>query len=555
MQSHLSAPEPGALCPLPLQKLYEHERQQPQAIYLRQAMNGQWRDYSWGEVAACARRLAGFLRGQNLAHGSRVAIYAGNSPAWFMVDFAIQMAGLVSVPLYPGQAAAAMRYILEHSECQLIFTDATPSDGQFAQALAGLNLPRVAMADNPGEVSLATIFRAVEPIADSPLPAADSLFTLMYTSGTTGNPKGVMHHYRNVAWAVTSMLADYNLQGIPRFFSYLPLAHTGERVLVLLYSLYAGGSVAFPENLQTFNQDLQRARPTFFFSVPRLWQKYKEAIEADIAPAQIAAMLADPRQAPRIRQQVQRRLGLESAEILITGSAPTPEETQAWYLQLGMVLRNGYGMTENCIHGCICRHGLPTVGSVGKPFSGAAVRIGANDEILFQTPALMSGYYREPEKTAEVLRDGWYYTGDTGFIDAEGDLHVTGRVSEVFKTSKGKFVNPVELENRLAEILLLGQKCVIGHGRDAPVLLAGLSASGAGIARTEAERALSGQLARINQSLPPAAQIRQIFVVCDEWTIAAELLTPTMKLRRKAIEARYRGWVDANPDAAIVWES
>lgn len=541
----------------PLEMLYQWEAKKPDAVYLRQSKQGEFVDHTWGEVAQRARKLANYLKGLGFPEGSRIAIYSQNSPDWFVADFAIMMSGYVSVPLYPGQSAQSMRYVLDHSDSKLMFIGHADHPESIEQALSGSDIKRVGLLGclSPCETDIEAIVASTEALKGAPLRDMDTLYTLMYTSGTTGNPKGVMHHFENVSWAVTHMAADIKLNADTRFFSYLPLSHTAERVLVLLYSLYAGATVAFPESMETFNSDLKEIKPTFFFSVPRLWKKFKEAVESKVPADVMDAMLADPEKAEDFKKQIQAQLGLDAAGFIITGSAPTPMDVQEWYLKLGMPLRNGYGMTENCIHGCICLEGDPVPGTAGKPFSGCDVKIGDGQEILFKSPAMMKGYYLNQEKTDEVLVDGYYHTGDTGFIDEQGLLHITGRLSEAYKTTKGKFVKPSNIEDVMADLSCLGQMCAIGHGMDASVLLAGLSESGTVKKRTEIEAEITAELPALNARLAAHERIAQIFIVNDEWTIDNQLLTPTMKMKRNGIIDRYQAAVEAGVSKGVIaWE-
>lgn len=542
----------------PLERLYHWEATKPDAVYLRQSSNGTFIEYTWSEVAQRARKLASYLKALNYPVGSRIAIYSQNSPDWFITDFAIMMSGYVSVPLYPGQSPQSMRYVLEHSDSKAILLGHADKTTDIEVSLGDLNLHRIGLlgCKNDCDTTLVQIIATQEAMQDNPLRDSDTLYTLMYTSGTTGHPKGVMHHFDNVSWAVTQMAIDLKLDESTRFFSYLPLSHTAERVLVLLYSVYTGATVAFPESMVTFNADLQKVRPTFFFSVPRLWKKFKEAVENKVPADSIESMLADPDKAEGFKQQIQAQLGLDAAEIIITGSAPTPLDVQEWYLKLGMPLRNGYGMTENLIHGCIALDNKPVAGTAGKPFSGCEVKIGEGNEILFKSQAMMKGYYRNPEKTAEVLIDGYYHTGDTGNIDEQGLLRITGRLSEAFKTTKGKFVKPSNIEDVMADITSLGQMCAIGHGMEAPVLLAGLSETGATMSADDIRVDIESSLPELNARLSAHEQISHVFLVEDEWTIENELLTPTMKMKRNSIIERYEAAVNTSPnDSIVVWES
>jgi long-chain acyl-CoA synthetase len=309
--------------------------------------------------------------------------------------------------------------------------------------------------------------------------------------------------------------------------------------------------VSFSEGLATFAEELRSVQPTIFFAVPRLWLKFKEGVDAKIPPAAQAQLTAEQ------KAGIRHMLGLSKATTILTGSAPCPRDVQQWFIDMGMWLRDGYGMTENFIDGCSWNYEdvPPVPGCVGKPMSKAEVRVSSEGEILFRSKGLMKGYYKEPEKTAEVLVDGWYRTGDTGRIDENGNLWVTGRISEIFKTSKGKFIKPIALEDMFGRTELLAQFCVCGHGLDQPVMLTTLSEIGRRLDRSTAAARLERLLAEINAELPPYERIKQMFVVADEWSMDNGMLTPTMKLKRKSIEGRFRPWIESSPgDASVVFE-
>ncbi|WP_299980885.1 AMP-binding protein [uncultured Pseudoteredinibacter sp.] len=529
----------------PLQQLYKRESNSPDQLYLRQSVNGEWVDYSWKEFGQQARKIASYLKQQDYKDGDRVAIHAKNCAEWLMVDMGIMLAGLVSVPLYPGQPESSMRYCMEHSETKAIFMGATDNpealDGSIPEGVRRIGIWGNGLA---ADDTTAKIFEDCEPLAENPEFGLDKLFTIMYTSGTTGNPKGVMHAYASVAFTVPRMMAEEKYGTEDRFFSYLPLSHAAERIIVSMVSIYSGAVVHFGEGLETFVRDLNRVKPTIFFSVPRLWKKFKEGVDSKMSPAKQKILFNIPILGGILKRKVIAGLGLDQARKCITGSAPTPVDLQEWYVNLGLPLMDGYGMTENFIYGCICRD-KPIPGSVGKPYSDNEVKIGEGNEILFKSGALMAGYYLEPEKTAEVLRDGYYHTGDTGYLDDNGNLYVTGRLSEVFKTSKGKFVKPTTLETRFGNTKVFGQMCIIGHGMDQPILLAGLAEGVDGSDRTALEATIAEELAAINAELPPHECINNVFIVAEEWTIENELLTPTMKMKRNDIDAEYRKWVEA----------
>lgn len=539
----------------PLEKLYEREANNPKQVYLRQSVDGEWLDYDWYTFGQNARKIAAYLNSLNLEDGSRIGIHAKNCAEWLMVDVGIMLSGHISVPLYPGQPESSMRYCLEHSDTKVIFMGATDNPEALEQSIPN-GVIKVGFGANElsCEINSADIFSNFKPMLESPVYPKDKLFTIMYTSGTTGNPKGVMHDYAAVSFAIPRMIAEEGYDHNDRFFSYLPLSHAAERIIVGLMSIYSGAVVHFGEGLDTFVRDLQRVRPTFFFSVPRLWKKFKEGVDSKMPPARQKLLFSIPIISGLVKKKIQKGLGLDQARKCITGSAPTPVDIQEWYVALGLPLMDGYGMTENFVYGCICRD-TPIPGSVGQTYDDNEVKIGENNEILFKSRAIMRGYYLEPEKTAEVMEGGYYHTGDTGRIDKDGNLYITGRLSEVFKTSKGKFIKPTLLEAEFGDTQVLGQTCILGHGLDQPVLLAGLSEAAQNMDRQEAQAIIETELAAANQKLEAHEKIPQVFMVADEWTIESELLTPTMKMRRNVIDTKYRAWIEKSVGGnSVVWE-
>jgi long-chain acyl-CoA synthetase len=527
----------------PIEMFYHWERTTPDKVYLRQPKDLQWSEYTWAQVGDQARRLATFIRSQGYPKGSCISIWSSNSKDWIVVDLAIMMSGHISVPLYPGQDVKSARYILEHSETRMIFLGAFDHAADADQAIPD-GITRVAMlgCKVPCPQDLESIIASNEPFEESPVPDPGSIFTMIYTSGTTGNPKGVMHAHETPGHVVPGLARALRMEAPgSRFFSFLPLSHAAERIAVEMTSLYVNAEVSFSEKLANFADELRSVQPTFFFAVPRLWVKFKEGVDAKIPPAAQASLSEEQKAGLR------RQLGLANARCILTGASPCPRDVQQWYIDLGILLRDGYGMTENFIHGSSWVHDdKPLPGCVGRPFDETVeLRISDEGEIQFRSKGLMKGYYKNPEKTAEVIdEEGWYHTGDSGRLDEEGNLWVTGRIGEVFKSSKGKFVQPVALENHFGRCELLAQLCVFGHGLDQPVLLCSLSESGKKKDRAEVQALLETLLAEVNEVLPPYERLAQIFVTRDEWAIDNGLLTPTMKLKRRPIEERYRPVVE-----------
>ena len=533
----------------PLEMFYRWEQETPDKVFLRQPSALVWREYTWADVADQVRRIASFLISKNYPQGSRIGIWSSNSKDWPIVDLAIMMAGHVSVPIYPGQDAGSAHYVLDHSESRLLFAGAFDMHARLDEA----RLPGMAVVGMLGcqcevDCRLDDILVQYEPYADSPLPDPDSLLTLVYTSGTTGNPKGVMHTHETAGHVVPGLVRAFRLnEPNSRLFSFLPMAHAAERVIVEYTGLYSNTPISFSEGQDTFGDEIRSVQPTFFFAVPRLWLKFKEGIDAKFTFEQQAAFTDEQ------KQEIARALGLGEGRVIITGSAPTPRDVQEWFLDMGIALREAYGMTENFVHGmCWLKDDQPIPGCVGQVMDPVVqVRVSESGEVQFKSKGLMKGYYLNPEKTAEVFEDGWYCSGDSGRFDEDGNLWITGRISEVFKTTKGKFIVPTRLENLFGRCDHLAQFCVYGHGMDQPGVLVTLSETGCELAPDKLVFDLETLLDEVNSEVPPYERITRL-IVTPEWTIENGLLTPTMKLKRNQIFDAYRQAAEAPDEAGRV---
>ena len=552
---------------LALQRLIHWERSAPDRIALSQPMGaGVVRDFTWAQVADQVRRMAAHLKAQGWEPGSKVAILSKNCAWWLMSDLAIWMAGYASVPLYPTLAADTVKQILTHSEARACFVGKLDGwEGMQSGVPAGLPCISYPLSPPDAIASCAgwdVICASNPPLAGEVLRGADELATLIYTSGTTGLPKGVMHSFGNFAWALGSGIQRIPMVAGDRMLSYLPLAHVVERVLVEHGWLHSGFHVFFAESLDTFTADLQRARPTIFFSVPRLWVKFQQGVHHKLPPAKLQRLLAIPLIGALVRRKVKKALGLDQCHFAAGGAAPMPVALLAWYRKLGLPINEGYGMTENLAVSHLTLPGQNQEGTVGPAYDGVDARIDAQTgEIQMRSGALMQGYYKAPELSRETLTaDGWLRTGDKGQVDAQGNLRITGRLKDLFKTSKGKYVAPAPIEERLG-IHAAVEACVVsGANLGQPLGIVMLNAEAAGRAgnpasRAELERSLAEHLRSVNAALDPHEQLACLVVVTTPWTVDNDIITPTFKVKRNRIEevyaANYERWEASG--GKVIW--
>lgn len=547
----------------PLEMLYQWNEQVPNRIFLRQPIHGEHKTFTWAQVNDQARRLASALLAQGLTKGDRVAIFSKNCAEWFISDYAIQLAGLISVPLYPMQTPDSLEYVLKHSDSKVIIIGKLDGAKEMESGIPE-NLIRISMpydVDMRIDLQWNTLLASQEPIVESPVHPMDDLMTIIYTSGTTGNPKGVMHTYRSFSSGAQNATRVLKINKDDRYLSFLPLSHIAERFMVLGCSTYGCSDVSFVESLDTFSDNLQTTRPTLLFSVPRLWQKFQQNVTAKIPQKKLDRLLTIPLVKTLIRKKIKKAMGLDKSRILISGASPIALNLLQWYKDIGIEINEGYGMTENLACGpALNLPGAVKIGTVGSihAMPDTETKITEEGEIITRSPTLMTGYYLEPEKTAETIRDGWLHTGDKGEIDSEGYLTITGRIKDVFKTSKGKFVQPNKIECLLQHNNLIEQVCVSGSGAPQPICLIELSEAAKQQAtsnKQEVEDSIRATIQSVNQQIEHHEMIERCFIIADIWTPDNGMLTPTMKIKRNMVEKHYQKLCDqyGNDKTDIIW--
>jgi long-subunit acyl-CoA synthetase (AMP-forming) len=556
---------PGEPERTPLGCIYEWERTRPESVHFTQPLGGgRVAEYRWRDCLSEVRRMAAHLISLQLPRGSQIAVWGKNSAHWILADWAIWMAGHVSVPLYPTLSAETIRYILEHSEARLLFVGKLDNWQAMKPGIpAGLPLITLPLAPEAGGERWQDIIARSAPLEGSPDRSLSELATIVYTSGSTGHPKGVMQSFRSFFLSATLMRPVMEPKSDDRMLSFLPLAHVAERLIVANQSTYYGFQVFFAESLSSFADDLRRARPTIFFSVPRLWTKFQAAV-ADRIPRRLQELLFRvPFVGRKLKGKILEQLGLDSVRAAVTGGAPLPPSTIAWYRSLGLELLEAYGMTENMAYSHFSRPGAVRIGYVGHPNVQVECRLAEDGEVLVKSPAQMMGYFKDPDTTlTSYTSDGFFKTGDLGVIDEEGRLRITGRVKELFKTSKGKYVAPVPIENRLATHPQIEAVCVGGANRPSTFALVLLAEEarkrcGDGGVRSAMTGELQTLLDGVNQKLDPHEQLDFLVVVKDPWSIDNGFLTPTLKIRRGVIEKHYEPAIDGFYACGrpVIWES
>ncbi len=533
-----------------LDYVLDHETNRPDHVFLTQPIGGdKVIDYTWAELMDQARRMARHLQLFGLPPGARIAILSKNCAHFFMAELAIWMAGGTTVAIFPTETAETVRFVLQDSEASLLFIGKLDTWPQQASAVpAGMPCIAFPLAPTTPFDTWDAIMARTEPLTGRPQRAPDDLAMLIYTSGSTGQPKGVMLPFSAVTGASEGMVnylkAVYGENQENRLLSYLPLAHSFERAWIECASLVDGTSrIFFAESLDTFLADLQRARPTTFISVPRLWLKFQQGVFTQVPPQRLDRLLRIPILGRIVGRKVLKGLGLDKVRRAASGSAPIPAELIAWYRRLGLNLFEGYGMTEDFAfsHGSTEERNEP--GYVGVPFPGVEVRLADDGEILIKSPGQFTGYYKRPDLNAQAFtEDGFFHTGDQGERTADGMLKVTGRVKELFKTAKGEYVAPAPIENMLNVHPMIELSMVSGVGQPAAyamvVLAEGLRPRlGDAAVRSQVQAELGRLLEEVNRELPPHERLRMIVVADEPWSIENGFLTPTMKIRRNRIES------------------
>jgi len=555
-----------------------------------------WNALTWAEVAAQVARWRAALARENFAPGDRVAVMLRNCAEWVIFDQAALGLGLVVVPLYLDDRPESATYIIDHAGAKLLLLEGRVQHRKLAQIIASsTSLQRVVSLlppEDPAEFGdkLAVAEAWLRAAEGAPAPRAnvnlDTLASIVYTSGTTGRPKGVMLTHGNILWNIWYTLHCGPFVPEDVFLSFLPMSHTFERTCGCYMPMAVGAEVAFARSIALLGQDLEIVRPTVLISVPRIYERVYGRIQEALAKKPAFArrlfqqaidigwhrfehaqgraawhpkLLLWPLLARKVAAPIVRRLG-GRLKFAVSGGAALAPAIGRVFIGLGVPLYQGYGLTETSPVIAVNRPGSNVPASIGLPLPGIEVRIGDDDELLTRSKCVMQGYWANPEATRSTIdAEGWLHTGDKASIDEYGHYHIVGRIKDIIVLSNGEKVPPADMESAILLDPLFEQVMIVGEGQPYLVAVAALNAehwqafaheqgldpSPAALADTRVARALLHRASAQLKGFPGYAQVRRLHPTLDEWSVDNGLLTPTLKMKRGPLAEKYRGAIAA----------
>ncbi len=564
----------------------------------RHKVNGQWTDVSHRDVLERVHALAHGLRELKLAKTDRVAILSENRLEWAVADLAIQFAGGVTVPIYPTLIQSQVEYILKDAEVRIAFVSTKMQAAKIAALRAQLPLlERVIAFDQDAAGSGADSFHDLRErgLARASTKSAAEMAgemaptdwaSIVYTSGTTGEPKGVILTHKNIMTNVRQSLEAFPLSGSDVYLSVLPLSHVFERVAGFYTMMTAGVQIAYAESIETTMTNLGEIRPTVVCFVPRIYEKFYDGIHNSVASSskmrqglfnwgvKVGTAAVNARMSKRFSPltQLQHKIALALVfnkirdrvggrmRFMISGSAPLSRHIIEFFHAAGLIVLEGYGLTETSPVVTVNTLTHWRFGTVGRPYQGVEVRIESDGEIAVRGENVFQGYLKKPDDSAAVLKGGWFYTGDIGQFDKDGYLSITDRKKDLIATAGGKKVAPQPIENRMKQNPMIAEAVMVGNGRpyismlilpnyerlEAWAATAGLSGDRAKlVASPEVQKLYQGIIDGINESLAQFERIKSFSLLDGELTTANGELTPTLKVRRKIVEEKFRDQIDA----------
>ncbi len=591
-----------------LPRLFRHVvRERGDRVAMREKELGIWRGISWREYGERAKRVGLGLVALGLRPRDVVAIISDNRPEWLYTDLGVMSVAAIPNGIYTTDSARQVEYIVNDSGARFFFAE---NEEQLDKILAVRDrcpqLVKIFVYEMEGLhafrdeqvmpfdalLELGARHEREHPEAFDRLveiPQPDDLAILVYTSGTTGPPKGAMLSHRNILFQLA--YADFitPLREGDQQLSFLPLCHIAERTFTVFNPLYTGSTVNFAESIDTVPENIREVAPALFFAVPRIWEKFYSGVALRMREATwlgrvayeralgIGLRVAERRLAGRpvpwglrlafrvadflVLDNVKRSIGLHRARGAATGAAPIAPELIRWYLALGINMLEVYGQTENTGLATAMPPDHMKLGTVGVARPGTDVRLSPEGEILLRGPHVFLGYYRKPEKTAETVVDGWLHTGDVGTIDAEGFVRITDRMKDIIITAGGKNVTPSEIENQLKFSPFISDAVVIGDRRKFLSCLVMIDhetvaqfaqernvpfSNFASLCRApEVQELIGGEIERVNRQLARVETVKKFRLIEQLLTPEDEELTPTMKLKRTFVNVKYKDLIDS----------
>ena len=544
---------------------YKWEEELKNKPFLKQPFGDLWENYTWEQVGNMARKLSTGLKSMGLPEKSHIGLVSKNCREWIIADLAISMSGHISVPFFPTLKSYEIEKLLDFGDVSVLFVGKLENWEEMKKGVRD-DMPIIAFPHYKDHSKVSEgkqwhdFINEFDAQTEDFKPKLKDIWTIIFTSGTTGDPKGVVLTYETL-YNTKRITEDGNplkvdFSGNNDFISYMPLNHIFERVVIEHSAFRFGGTISFVESLETFGQNLNDVKPTAFQGVPRIYSKFQEKILMKMSQKKLSTLLKIPIISYIIKKKLRAALGMSRVRSLVTGAAAMPLELLDWYKSIGIYITNGYGMTENC---ATCTNLNPYQplgrGSVGKATSGVDLKISEQGEILMRGPFTLICYYKNEEITKETLRDGWLYTGDKGYIDDDGFLYITGRVKDMFKTSKGKYIEPGVLEAYFGNINDFSQLCVVGLSCDQPLLLAVPSELAIKNKDSVSEK-LAKVLEEVNEKLDNYKKISKIILVKEDWVPENGMTTPTLKIKRAKIDEKfsdkYAEWEKS--EKTVLWE-
>jgi long-chain acyl-CoA synthetase len=576
-------------------------------VALRDKVYGIWRDISWRQYNEKVREVANGLMALGLQKGEKAAIISENCPEWLYADLGILHVGGVTVGIYTTSSAKEVQYVVDHSDSRFFFVEDEEQLDKYLEVRKDLpKVEKVIVFDmeglrhfhDPTVMSFEDFLQLGKNLAKinpdlfekrHQEPQAEDLAILVYTSGTTGPPKGAMLSHRNILTAMTLLDKANPVLETDELLSYMPLCHVAERNMSVFNAIAHGYVVNFAENLETVPENLREIQPTIFFAPPRIWEKFystivlalqdgtrleKKAFEWGVKIGRkVAELRLGHKSIPlRLRlmyflfdwtvlDNLRKIIGMDRGRFVFSGAAPVAPEVLWFFHSIGLPVREVYGQTEDAGPTSIHQGDDIKLGTVGKPFPGIEVKIAEDGEILVRGGNVFMGYYKDPKTTAETLVDGWLHSGDVGYFDEEGNLKISDRKKDIIITSGGKNITPQYIENQLKFSPYINDACVIGDRRKYLTALIMIDeenvvkyAQDQRIPFTtyksltqqpEIIRLIEREVDKVNKNLSRVEQIKKFRLIDIKLTTDDEEITATMKLKRKYIAGRFQSLIDS----------